>query len=150
MSDRSGAAKRTTKGARGRDQESGSLAPRAPLSEWVVAGVSALLVLAMLAYTVTEGLRRPKGSAVVTVTADSVVKNDAGHVVMFTLTNDGDDTAASVHVHGALWSDGRQLEESEVVLDYVPLGAQRTGSLQFRGDPAGHELIVRVTGFSAP
>ena len=150
MSERSGAAKRSSRREERGGHDGGDHALKAPLSEWIVAGVSALLVLAMLVYTAAEGLRRPGGAAVLTVTADSVVTNDGAYVVMFTLTNDGGETAASVHVHGALRRNEAPVEESEVVLDYVPAGARRRGALQFRRAPAAHELILRVTGFSPP
>ena len=55
-----------------------------------------------------------------------------------------------MHVHGEIRAGGASVEESEVVLDYVPPGARRRGALQFRTDPSEHELEVRVTGFASP
>jgi hypothetical protein len=47
--------------------------PHTPLVEWVAAGISVLLVLALLGYTLREALTGPNGAPALSVHADSVV-----------------------------------------------------------------------------
>lgn len=130
---------------RGSGQQGG-----APLSEWIVAVVSGLLVLGMLGYLLAEGFRRPDGPAVVTVRPDSVVPVPDGYLLMITLQNDGGDTAADVIVRGELREGGEIVEESEATVDFVPVGAERGAALHFERDPAGRDLSVRIRGFVPP
>lgn len=122
----------------------------APLSEWIVAGVSTVLVLAMLAYTTHEAFTSSGKAPVLIVRADSVVSNEWGFLVMFTVRNDGEQTAAGVTIHGAVQADTVTLEESDATLDYVPVRATRQGALLFSVDPRRHSLRLRATGFSKP
>lgn len=122
----------------------------APLSEWIMAIVSSVLVLGMLAFTLAEAFRRPGGPARMSVQVDSVVRINEGYLALISLRNDGGETAASVQVHGELRSGAERVEESQVTLDYVPVGADRSAALNFRNDPAAHRLVVRVVGFTPP
>jgi uncharacterized protein (TIGR02588 family) len=123
---------------------------RAPLSEWIVAGLSTLLVLAALCFMLREALTRPDIPAVISIRTDSIIAVPAGHLVMFTLRNDGGETAARVNVQGTLSLEGETVEESEATIDYLPVEARRSASLMFRADPAVHRLELRVMGFDAP
>lgn len=122
----------------------------APLSEWIVAIVSSVLVLGMLVFTLAEAFRRPGGPARMSVQVDSVVRINEGYLALISLRNDGGETAASVQVHGELRLGAERVEESQVTLDYVPVGADRNAALHFRHDPAAHRLLVRVVGFTPP
>jgi uncharacterized protein (TIGR02588 family) len=123
---------------------------QAPLSEWIVASVSTLLVLGMLFYLLSEGIRRPQQPAALVIRTDSIVEAPAGYLVMITLRNDGGETAANVLVHAEVASGAQKVEESEVTVDYVPVAAERSASLQFTNDPRQHRLTVRISGFMPP
>lgn len=122
----------------------------APLSEWIVAAVSTVLVLGMLVYLLAEGFRRPHRPAALAIRTDSIVAAPAGYLVMITVRNDGGETAANVLVHAEVGGGGQAVEESEVTVDYVPVGAERNASLHFTSDPRKHPLTVRVSGFTPP
>lgn len=122
----------------------------APLSEWVVAAVSTLLVLGMLVYLLSEGFRRPERPPSLSIRTDSIVDAPAGYLVMITLRNDGGETASNVLVHAEVVEAGGETEESEVTVDYVPVGATRSASLHFTNDPRQHPLTVRISGFMPP
>lgn len=124
--------------------------PHTPLVEWIAAGVSAILVLAMLAYTLREALTGPDGPPSLTVRADSVVPTAGHYLVLFTVRNDGGETAAAVTVHGALLRGDSTLERSDASVDYVPIGGYRIGGVAFTGDPRRDSLELRVGGFETP
>jgi uncharacterized protein (TIGR02588 family) len=124
--------------------------PHTPLVEWLAAGVSAVLVLAILGYTLREALTGPNGPPSLTVQADSVVPTAGHYLVMFTVRNDGGETAAAVTVHGALQRGDSTLEESDASVDYVPIGGYRVGGVAFTADPRRDSLSLRVGGFETP
>src|SRR5690606_39234333 len=57
----------------------------AATAEWVVAAFSALLVAAIIGYTLREGLSEEPGTPILSVQADSVVPTPSGHLLMFTV-----------------------------------------------------------------
>lgn len=147
-----GATGRSTRKSSKRDAGQRQEAPGsgAAPAERVVAALSALLVAAIIGYTLREGLSEEPGAPILSVHADSVVPTPTGHLLMFTVRNEGTETAAAVQVQGELLSEGKPVEESHATLDYVPEAATRRGALQFRRDPAEHRLDVRVVGFEFP
>jgi uncharacterized protein (TIGR02588 family) len=124
--------------------------PHTPLVEWVAAGISSVLVLAMLGYTLREALTGPSGPPSLSVHVDSVVPTAGHYLVMFTVRNEGGETAAAVTVHGALLRGDSTLEESDASVDYVPIGGFRIGGVAFTADPQRDSLELRVGGFQAP
>src|SRR5690606_22136101 len=149
MQDAEGAGGQRTRAA-DEGPRDGGRAGNTPAAEWIVAAVSTALVLAMLGYTLYEALSRREGPAIILVRSDSIVTTPAGHLVMFTLRNDGGETAAQVHVRGALERNGATVEESQATVDFVPVDAERSGVLQFETNPNGATVRVRVTGFDKP
>jgi len=119
--------------------------------EWVLAGLSGVLLLAVVGYLGYEGLAHPDGPPQVVVRAGEPRPAAGGFLVEFTARNDGRTTAANVQVIGELGTppDGI-VERSEAVLDYVPKGSSRKGWLSFRRDPARHGLTVMVGGQTQP
>ena len=81
---------------------------------------------------------------------DSVVQTGEMYVVVFSIGNEGDATAAGVQVEGILRDGDAVLERSDVQFDFVPVGATRSGALLFTRDPRGHALRVRPTGYERP
>ena len=121
-----------------------------PLVEWIAAGVSTVLVLAMLGYTLREALKGPNGAPSLSIHADSVVPAAGYYLVMFTVRNEGGETAAAVTVHGALVRGDSTIEESDASVDYVPIGGFRVGGVAFTSDPRRDSLELRVGGFETP
>lgn len=121
-----------------------------PLLEWIVGAISGILVLAILAFVFAEGLVREDRPPDLQVRMDSVIAATDGYLLLFTVRNDGGETAAQVRVSGALRQGDVTIEESDAMLDYVPIAALRHGALQFQHNPEDVEVALRVTGFSEP
>jgi uncharacterized protein (TIGR02588 family) len=125
-------------------------APNTPLAEWIVAGASAILVLAVVGFLVYEGVNTPETPPEVTVEADSVLAVGPGYLVLFRAINAGHGTAAQVVVEGALEGEGGRVEVSETTLDYVPPAALVRGGLYFERDPRRLKLKLRAHGYRDP
>ncbi|CAO3435115.1 TIGR02588 family protein [Azospirillum endophyticum] len=124
--------------------------PTSPL-EWVLAGVGALLIAAMIAYMVQYALSE-HGSVPgeMEVTVVETRAGGLGHTVRFQIRNRTAATAATLMVRGELRSGDRVVEAVEAQFDYLPPYSERYGGLIFQHDPAGFELRIFPTGYSEP
>ncbi len=118
--------------------------------EWVVAGISTALVVALIAYLVYLGVTAPGTPPQVTVTRETVTAMDGGFVVTFTAHNAGGATAASVQVDGELRADTATIEKRSATLRFVPAGATRHGGLFFTHDPRSYRLELSANGYDRP
>jgi uncharacterized protein (TIGR02588 family) len=135
---------------KGNDKPPVKGAPTTSVSEWIVASVSAAMVLGMLAFLVYDGLRSPRTPAAITVETDSIQAAGPGYLVLFRARNGGRTTAAHVVVEGVLETGSGQVETSETTLDYVPAEGEQRGGLYFRQDPRRYTLRLRSHGFREP
>ena len=120
------------------------------LFEWVLAGVSALLVAALVGFLILEALDNSGGPARLESSVISIEPSGSRYLVRFTMTNSGDATAASVLVEGELSSDGEVVETTETTFDYIPAQSQRDGALLFSINPATSELSIVAKGYKEP
>ncbi len=118
--------------------------------EWVVAGMSTALVLALIAYLVYLGVSAPHTPPHVTIRRDTVTAMEGGYVVTFTARNTGGATAASVQVDGELKADTATIEKRSATLRFVPAGATRHGGLFFTHDPRSYRLELSASGYDRP
>lgn len=125
-------------------------APNTPLAEWVVAGLSAVLVLGVVGFLIYDGVRSPGTPPDVTIEVDSIQAAGPGYLVLFRARNSGRSTAADVAVEGELQADSGRVESSETTLDYVPAGGIQRGGLYFEHDPRRFRLRVRAKGYRDP
>lgn len=122
----------------------------APPAEWAAAIISTVLVSAMLVFTIRQAVTSGSLPPLISVRADTIIETDAGYLVMFTASNSGDETAAAVHVGGALMRDSVTVEQSDATIDYVPPQSSRTGGILFSKDPRLYRLHLRTLGFGLP
>jgi uncharacterized protein (TIGR02588 family) len=116
--------------------------------EWVAASLSGAMVVAAIVILALHG-RRTQTPPDLTITVDRIVPVSAGYLATFTVHNSGGETAAAVIVEGVLVKDG-DVEQSEVMFDYVPDGSLQRGGLMFTRNPEGGELTVRAHGYREP
>jgi uncharacterized protein (TIGR02588 family) len=125
-------------------------APSTSTMEWIVAAVSALLVLGVIGFLVYDGVASPKTPPDITVQVDSIQPAGPGFVVIFQARNDGHNTAADVIIEGELMADSGPVEKSETTIDYVPAGGQQRAGLYFTRDPRRLKLRLRAHGYREP
>ncbi len=119
-------------------------------TEWIVAGVSALVVLAALGLLLHDALDGPTTPALIDIRTDSIHRAAYGYLVTFTARNRGGETAADVIVEGELSDDAGSVQTSQTTLDYVPAEGERSGGLFFTEDPGAYRLTLRALGFGVP
>lgn len=118
--------------------------------EWVVAGVSALLVVAVIATLLYQQVGTPDTPPQVAVAPERIVDVEGGYLVEFVARNQGNATAADVEIEGRLESGDGRVETSTVTLDFVPANAIRRGGLYFEGDPRAGRLSLDANGYREP
>jgi uncharacterized protein (TIGR02588 family) len=125
-------------------------APNTSTAEWIVAAMSALLVLGVIGFLVYDGVMSPKTPPDVIVQVDSIQPAGPGYLVIFRARNSGHYTAANVIVEGELMADSGRVEASETTIDYVPAGGQQRAGLYFTRDPRSLKLRLRAHGYRDP
>ncbi|MDG2521501.1 hypothetical protein P7B02_08095 [Caulobacter segnis] len=129
----------------GRAKQKAPPTPDIPILEWVSAGAGGLMALALLALVLIDA-RKEHEPPILKIAALETVRTAGGWRVMFEVRNEGGETAAGVHVTGAL-ADG---ETANAVLDVVPGGSAAEGGLFFKSDPRAGRLALRAEGFVEP
>jgi uncharacterized protein (TIGR02588 family) len=132
------------------EQQNGQQQKPIPLSEWVVAIVGALLVLASIGYMTYEAIFGLKSPPDVTVQVTGVQPVQSGYLVEVQAQNIGGSTAAAVVVEGVLKQGEETVETSQASIDYVPSQSQRGAGLFFSYNPADFDLSVRAMGYQEP
>jgi TIGR02588 family protein len=119
-------------------------------AEWATGVVSAVIVLAMIAWIAGETLLQEDlpPSFSLTVTAVTPVEN--GHRVEFDILNKGTLTAAAVSVRGEIMEQGQPIDDAEVTFDYVAGKSKASGGVVFTEDPAGRDVQLRAMGYTDP
>ncbi len=123
---------------------------RTPVAEWIAAGLGLALTLAVLGYSVWEGVAGTNGPPVLTVAAGRVAATKGGYVTPVRVRNTGGETAASVEVRGELVIAGQPTEERRATFAYVPAGGEIAGGLVFAHDPREGRLSLSVEGYETP
>lgn len=114
--------------------------------EWLMAAVSTVLVAALLGWLVFDALRYRSSPPAFALTVLSVLPQENGYRVAFSLRNTSLSTAAGVTVRGDLAGG----ESADVTFDYVASESAETGALFFRDDPRAGGLSLSVTGYTDP
>ena len=127
-----------------------SLAQRTPVVEWIAAALGLALTLAVIGYSVWEGLAGDDGPPALMVEAKPPEAAEHGHVVPLVVRNASDATAAGVEVRGVLEQAGQVVEERRAVFAYVPGNGQAKGGLVFQRDPKAFTLRVAAEGYEEP
>ena len=119
--------------------------------EWLVAGLGALLALALLGFIGSEALSGAnQGPAMLAVRAERIVPTPGGFVAELEVRNRSDSTAAAVQIEGMLKQGDEVVETSRATIDYVPGRGRQQAGLLFTRDPAALRLEVRATGYQVP
>ncbi|MFU0507806.1 TIGR02588 family protein [Pseudaminobacter sp. NGMCC 1.201702] len=124
--------------------------PGTSTTEWIVAGISCAVLLAVLGYLVVEGLSGRNGAAQLVVAPIEITATDGGYVVEFSVSNRAGKSVAAVEIKGELRDGDKVIEESGATLDYIPQDSERLGALIFRSDPKARELRLFASGYAEP
>jgi uncharacterized protein (TIGR02588 family) len=123
---------------------------RPPLVEWVVAALGFLTVLYALGFLFYEAVAGDTSAPDPLVRVMSIQEVQGGYLAQVQARNRGGDTAAGVTVEGTLRRGERDVETSEVTLDYLPGQSVREAGLFFSQDPRRYRLELRALGYQEP
>lgn len=142
-----------TAGADGPRAKPGADRPAIPLAEWLGAGAGALAALVLVGSLLYEALTHADTPPSLSVRqiADVTDQSSSGEghrAVTFAVTNDGGRTAAEVSVVARFAVAGGDTRETRIVMDFVPRGSEREGTVLL---PAGAgDLALDVAGYREP
>jgi uncharacterized protein (TIGR02588 family) len=124
--------------------------PGTSTTEWIVAGISCLALLAVLVYLVIDGVSGRNGTAQLVVLPVEVSATEGGYVVEFSASNRAGKSVAAAEIKGELRDGDEVIEESSATLDYVPQNSERSGALIFRSNPEAYDLRLFAGGYIEP
>jgi uncharacterized protein (TIGR02588 family) len=118
--------------------------------EWSVFAAALLIVGACVGLLAVAMARDVDAPPELIVTAGAAERTAAGYRVPVRVKNEGDGTAADVHLGVTLEQSGREVERVELTLPFVPRHSTREGMVVFRHDPSCCTIAVRALGFEIP
>ena len=116
----------------------------------VLAALGLLFILASFGLMLRETFTAGERIAQLSITVDEIQPSAHGYLVSLVIENRGNATAKTVVVQGTLKRDGKEVETSELTVDYVAAGSRRDIALFFAHDPRQGELAVRPLGYVEP
>jgi uncharacterized protein (TIGR02588 family) len=120
-----------------------------PLVEWVVALVSAVIVLGTIGYLAYETFQPGSEEPLLTVTILQTREAGGSFIVGVEVRNLSRAAAADVHIAGRVRSTDGVEAQGQARVDYVPGLSTRQASLVFDVNPRG-QALVRIIGYSKP
>jgi uncharacterized protein (TIGR02588 family) len=123
--------------------------PEAPLLEWAIGGLGAIIFFVMLTLLIASSVTSRDLPPSINVEVERVTAVEGGYVLEFTARNDSDVTAAEIAVVADLRA-GEETQHREARFDYLPPRSERQGGFFFEGDPRAGALELRAEGYSEP
>lgn len=118
--------------------------------EWVIAALSAVLVLALAGFIAFEALTRTGGEPRVALTVERMLAIADGYAAKIQVRNDGHVTISDVVIEGAISLDDGETQTASVTLDYLPAGSDTEIGLGFSQEIDPERLALRVVGYTYP
>lgn len=132
------------------DKEDAALKPGTSTTEWIIAGIGCLALLAVLVYLLIDAVSGRNGAAQLVVLPVEVSATEGGYVVEFSASNRAGKSVAAVEITGELRDGDEVVEESSATIDYIPQNSERLGALIFRSNPEAHDLRLFARGYVEP
>ncbi len=118
--------------------------------EWATGMVSALIVVALIAWIGKDAILDRDTSPNLTGAVVDTEKRSDGFQVRFEVRNGSSATASKVNVLGEISDGVSVLEHVQTILDYVPGHSSAKGGLVFQQDPSGKTVTIRANAFTDP
>lgn len=117
------------------------------LAEWVTLGISLTIMLALVGLITYEYFGRGNRPAVIEVRPqlDELRQEAGAYYLPVEVTNEGDQTAASVWVELTLVAPDNGQESARLHVEFLAGGATEEGVVVFRQNPAEGRLEDRVS-----
>jgi len=123
--------------------------PAKNLLEWIVFGISLLLVLSVLGFLAMAAARVEDGPPELLAKAGTPETKDGWTRIPVTVENKGNRVASNVEVR-VCTGTGEARQEAGFTLDFVPRGASRAGAVSFKHTGEALALECEVLGYEEP
>lgn len=117
--------------------------------EWMVFGMSCLLVLGAVGYLLLTAITRKDGPADLRVGIGEISTRGDSTMATIILTNEGSKTAAAVKIHLTATYPSEE-RESDVDVDFIPRGGRREAIAVFSGTERPIQITPKVIGYVEP
>lgn len=135
----------------GKNDPSRQPAAARPVIEWIAGAISALVIVALVAFLVHRALFRDAVPPQLSATIEKIERIEGGTLVTVAVANGGDEAAAGVRVHASRRDAGRDAMLRQIEFDYVAGHAVRRGAFLFPdAQLAPGDLEIRIGGFIEP
>lgn len=119
--------------------------------EWLVFGLSFVLVLCTLGYLVYDGATSAKTPANIELELGKPQPQANRFMIPVSVTNSGETTAETVQIEVTLETSGKEQENAQLEIGFLPRHSKREGWVTFETDPRSvEETKARVLGFEQP
>lgn len=116
--------------------------------EWVLAAISAVVVVLLFGFLAVEALVKPDTAPTISLEAGSSRAVQGKTYVEVAVHNSGRQAAADVEIAGT--ANGDESLIAHAALDYAPAESEVHVTLVFDGTVAPEDVAVRVAGFRTP
>lgn len=121
-----------------------------PLSEWLVAALGLVLVVATVIFLLYQAFVAEVPPPDIRFAVEETVETSTGFLTRVSVHNEGGKTVSALTVTAELKRDGTVLESSDVTLDYVPAHSTRQVGFFFAENPNDYDLNVQAGGYQSP
>ncbi|HEX8408705.1 MAG TPA: hypothetical protein VF883_07570 [Thermoanaerobaculia bacterium] len=118
--------------------------------EWSVFAVSAIVVVAVLAYLGWCAIHDQQTPPDLRIFTGAAVAAADTYRVPIVVRNDGESTAESVRIEVLLMRANEEIERADLELPFVPRQSEREAWVTFRHDPRCCTLQSRAVGYETP
>ena len=119
--------------------------------EWLVFGLSLLLLLSILGYLVYQTMVHKPGEPDIYAEAKADPSRLSPNRFKVSVYNQGGATAEEVLVEFILYKTGEELEKSELLIAFSPKQSKREGWVTFTNNPqVADSVIARVVSYKKP
>lgn len=119
--------------------------------EWLVFGLSLVLVIGTLGYLVYNGATSAKTPANIELELGKPQRQRNRFIIPVSVTNNSDTTAETVQIEVTLEKSGIEQESAQLEIGFLPRQSKREGWVTFQTDPRTvEETKARVLGFEQP
>ncbi|MBW4663669.1 MAG: hypothetical protein KME01_05605 [Chroococcus sp. CMT-3BRIN-NPC107] len=119
--------------------------------EWLVFGLSLVLVIWTLSYLVYEGATSATAPANIELELGKPQPQRNRFIIPVSVTNNSDTTAETVQIEVTLENSGIEQESAQLEIGFLPRQSKREGWVTFQTDPRTvEETKARVLGFEQP
>lgn len=119
--------------------------------EWLVFVVSFAIVLFTLVYLVYDSATSAKTPANIELELGTPQQQANRFIIPVSVTNSGDTTAETVQIEVTLENSGKEQENAQLEIAFIPRHSKRKGWVTFKTNPRTvEEITTRVLGFEQP